>query len=157
MSTGKRALGYSSVAAILVQFQVADLFCECLCGGAMERVLRKGDISMICSACGKEPLTKQRYIWKPQAVTLTCSQCNTDLRMSPATERLAVLLILAASLAMGMLMILLLSSVPQSFWNEPSPTVLVAGFAVLIFCCVGLAYLVRTVLWTKPYVRKAGQ
>ena len=113
---------------------------------------------MICPGCGKEPLTRNRFIWKPQALTLTCSHCGAELKMSPATLCLALLLVLSATLVLALLGFSLLASgaIPRSFWQKPSAAAILVAVAGVVLGSVGLAYLVRLVLWTRTYVKKAG-
>ena len=106
---------------------------------------------MTCPGCGNEPLTRSRYIWKPQALTLTCSHCGAAIRMSPGKLRLSVGLVAGLAVILSVLLILLLRSGVLPRENRS----LLVGFVLAV--SVVLAYFVRRVLWNKTYVKQADQ
>jgi hypothetical protein len=107
---------------------------------------------MTCPSCQQEPLTRSGYIWKPQAMTLTCAHCRTKLRMAPGTMKMAFALVFGLGVSLALLVFLALYFIFARHVVQPTPAVpfLLIAF-VLLFSIPG-AYFARTILWNKPYV-----
>ena len=106
---------------------------------------------MTCPSCQKEPLTRNRFIWKPQALTLTCSQCGTKLRMAPATVGTALALVVGLSIVIGLLALVAFRLHFEDLVVHPKPGVIIIAIVLAVALCVGGAIVARCILWAKPY------
>ncbi len=106
---------------------------------------------MICPKCQKEPLSRTRFIWKAQVLTLTCMHCGSRLKMAKKTLTTAVFMV-----AMGGVIVLAMAlfviNVIMSQTAEPALVVFVAAGLFALAVIIGYACAVRTVLWNKPYL-----
>jgi hypothetical protein len=108
---------------------------------------------MICPFCQKEPLPLNGYIWKPQAVTLTCSHCGKKLRMAPETLKSAMAMVVGLGLSIVLLgFIAAYFAVRNHLFSELTPGMAALAIVVLLGLCVGGAIIVRRVLWQRPYI-----
>jgi hypothetical protein len=110
---------------------------------------------MTCPSCQKEPLTRNRFIWKPQALTLTCSQCGAKLRMAPATVSTALALVLGLSIIIGLLALVALRLHFEDLVVHPKPGVIIVAILFAVALCVGGAIVARCILWGKSYIADA--